>query len=153
MHTKIIGIGSPFSDDNLGRVVITALQSITLPSSCELAYFDRPNYALLSALEEVDCAILVDAILSDKAAGSVHVFEGLDWPDSVSPISSHGLDLKACMTLGHSLRILPHTLFFMGIEAEKTDSSLTMSERVLTQVPVLIETILSKLPDKPSNGP
>lgn len=75
MKLRVIGLGSPHGDDQIGWEVIRLLQQQTLPTSVELLQLDRPGPALISYLHDCDHAILIDAC---DAGWPVGEFRALD---------------------------------------------------------------------------
>jgi len=112
---RVIGIGSPFGDDAVGWRVIELLRG-RLVSGVELLALDRPGPGLVTALEGVEHAVIIDAIRSGGSAGDLHriAFEALAWaPDSPS---SHGFGVAHALRLAAALGSLPPRLEIHTIE-------------------------------------
>lgn len=119
MHcTKIIGIGSPFGLDQIGKIMIDKLRAeLPIQENVELVYLDRPGYYLLEHLRDTDTVHLIDAIQSDKPLGYIHCYHypNIDFK-SQQLTSSHAWDLKQVLLLAETLEYLPNKLVIHGIE-------------------------------------
>ena len=121
----IIGIGSPFGDDQLGWQIVDALEhSSSLPASWQSVSFikaDRPGINLLELMRDCDTVIIVDAMKSGAPAGTIRRFNDAEIEQNDIPLSSHGFGVAAALTLARALDQMPKTLVLYGIEADSTD--------------------------------
>lgn len=114
----IIGIGSPYGDDQVGWRVIEHLQHLPEADKITILTRDRPGIRLLEDLEGRRSTILIDAVQSGAPAGTLHDFD-VGRLDKISTLtSSHGFGLAETLSLGKALGILPVTLSIYGIEIE-----------------------------------
>lgn len=120
----MIGIGSPYGDDQAGWRVAEYLRQLPEAAGIEVLIRDRPGSRLLEDLEYCASAILVDAIHSDAPAGTLHCLT-IDSLAEVSSItSSHGFGLVETLSLGEALGILPSRLLIYGVEIEPAQTIL-----------------------------
>ena len=77
---RIVGIGSPFGDDQAGWRVIELLRG-RLDDDVELVALDRPGAALVSWMEGSDRFILVDAVNPRGSPGRISRID----PDAAPP--------------------------------------------------------------------
>jgi sulfhydrogenase subunit alpha len=117
--TVVIGIGSPYGNDSLGREVIQRLQQdkkLKQNPAVKLIYLDRPGFRLLDFIQPDDRVILVDAVSSSQAPGSL-VRLGLD---DIKPqekqISTHNVGLADTLQTGRILLQLPKLGLLLGLE-------------------------------------
>ena len=71
MRALVIGIGSPHGDDAIGLLVAQRLASEPLPEGVTVVERDRPGLSLLDDLESTPAVVIVDALRSGAAPGSV----------------------------------------------------------------------------------
>lgn len=71
MRALVIGIGSPHGDDAVGLMVAERLAREPLPEGVHVVARDRPGLSLLDDLETAPAAVIVDALRSGAAPGSV----------------------------------------------------------------------------------
>jgi hydrogenase maturation protease len=120
---KIIGIGSPFGLDQIGKIMIDKLQAeLPQQENVELVYLDRPGYYLLEHIRDSKTVHLIDAIQSDKPLGYIHRYEypNIDFK-SQQLISSHACDLKQVLQLAEALGYSPKKLIIHGVEIGSED--------------------------------
>jgi len=118
---RIIGIGSPFGDDQLGWHVVDALQrnaQLEQFPRQQLSFIktDRPGTHLLELMQDAEVVILVDAMKSGAPAGTIRCFEGPEIEAVSSPLSSHGFGVMSALKLGQALGSLPGRVILYGIE-------------------------------------
>lgn len=111
---RIIGIGSPFGDDQVGWRVIELLQN-RLAEEVDLVALDRPGAALINWMKGVHWLILIDALSSGAAPGSLVRIDPGNLQQE-SRLSSHDLALSDTLNLAQSLDCLPSRIDIYGIE-------------------------------------
>jgi len=117
----IIGIGSPFGDDQLGWHIVDMLQQDTrlaqLPRQ-QMTFIktDRPGARLLELMQGAEMVIMIDAMESGASPGTIKCFEGHEIEALISPLSSHGFGVGSALKLGQALGNLPNKVILYGIE-------------------------------------
>jgi len=101
-ETLVAGIGSPHGADRLGWAVIDALQHASLPVPVKLVACSLPS-ELTPLLLDASRAIVIDALLGDGPAGTIHVLRATDLPRAALRLSSHGLGLVEAVQLASAL--------------------------------------------------
>ena len=117
-RVRIVGIGSPYGDDQAGWLTIDALLANGIRASSEvvIAKLDRPGANLIPLLESAAWVILVDAMQSHGPAGRIQRFDQQDWPGYCHGFSSHGFGVLDALSLAQALGALPPRLDLYGIE-------------------------------------
>lgn len=118
---RILGIGSPYGDDDLGWRAIDVLESTHLadrlrPHDVELHRLDRPGPLLIELLSGADLVLILDAMSSGRAPGTLCRVDLSDLETVLTPLSSHGLDLPASLALARSLGMVDASVVIVGIE-------------------------------------
>ncbi|HYA18874.1 MAG TPA: hydrogenase maturation protease [Bryobacteraceae bacterium] len=113
---RVIGIGSPFGDDAAGLEAARILAR-NPPPGCEVLAADRPGAGLLELLDTSKPVILIDAVRSGAAPGTLHElsFDDLDRCGSRF-VSSHELGVGASIQLARKLGCAPAPGWVLGIE-------------------------------------
>lgn len=111
---RIIGLGSPFGDDDAGWRVLDRLRG-RLPAAIDLQTLDRPGAALINWFEGVTHLLVIDAISGCPTPGKVlHLV-----PDELRPpigqLSSHHLDLPQTLALASAIHRLPARIEIIGV--------------------------------------
>lgn len=130
-RVKVIGIGSPFGDDQLGWQVIEEMQQDTIgqtkrenQSKLKLSFIqtDRPGIQLLELIKNTDIAIIVDAIDKKNCAGQMLQLDRAQLINTDHSVSSHAIGVSEALSLGHAIGSLPEEIILFGIciDTEKT---------------------------------
>lgn len=118
---RILGIGSPHGEDDLGWRAIEALESTDLSDrlrshALELRRLDRPGPSLVEALPGADIVLILDAMSSGSAPGSMRRLHHAELETVLAPLSSHGLDVPASLALAGALGMVEPPIAVIGIE-------------------------------------
>jgi hydrogenase maturation protease len=115
---RILCIGSPAEPDNLGFLAAHALMGQFDPDKVEVLALDRPGPRLIEHMRGADTVILVDAVKSGAAPGTLYRLEGRALDGLVAHhTSSHGFGLAETLALADRMGELPPHLKFIGLEA------------------------------------
>jgi hydrogenase maturation protease len=114
----VYGIGNTMrGDDAVGLVVARRLKEM-LPEHVEVREHGDDCLALLDLWERLEEAVVVDAMLGGKPAGTIFVWDASDRPlpsEGGFP-STHAFGLAEAIQLGRVLRRLPKRLMVYGIQ-------------------------------------
>lgn len=113
-----IGIGNDLrTDDGIGLWVARRL-SVQNPDSMKIIEASGEGAALISAWQDADVVVLVDAVSSGAAPGTIHRFDVHQDPIPVQfrTFSTHAFGVAEAIELGRAMRLLPGQLIFYGIE-------------------------------------
>lgn len=149
-QARIIGIGSPFGDDRIGWDAIVALETSGIlerfPAGAVAACCcDRPGGGLLMLFDGVELAIVIDAMRSGAALGTVRKFSANELEPEQDFVSSHGVSVAETVALGRVLDLLPATLLLYGIEVQRAMPAAELHPRVRAAIPVLLRAIAMDL--------
>jgi hydrogenase maturation protease len=143
----VIGIGQSLrGDDGLGLEVLrqwrekfqeTASRHEVQSEACEL-----PGLALLDLLNDVDTAILVDAVQGQAAPGTIHLLNESELSAFTSDAkSAHGWGLAETLQLGNELRATKTKVKVVGIQAEQMTMGAGLSKAVKDAIPIACEVL------------
>lgn len=140
----IIGIGNEYrSDDAVGLLVARTLQVRTLPNT-HMIEATGEGTALLEAWKEADSVILVDAVISQAPAGTIHRLDAQI--DSLSPdlfaLSTHAFSVAEAVELARALGNLPQRLVLYGIEGQNFTAGIGLSPEVERAAAEAVEEII-----------
>ncbi len=139
---RIIGIGSPLGDDQVGWRVVDALKDRLSPE-VELIKLDRPGTGLIPLLENARHVILIDAMQGGGAPGIIRHFRNDEWMDYRQGLSSHGVGVFDSLRLANELAALPETIELYGIEIGTAMPGGSFSEAVMAAAETLADTIVN----------
>lgn len=151
MRVLVLGVGNVLMrDEALGvRAVEELGRRFRFPEGVELLDGGTCGIELLSYISDKDYLIVVDAVRSGNAPGTVVRIEGEDVPARfMTRISPHQLgisDLLATATIsGH----LPEKIVLFGIEPKTIELGLGLSDEVKAGLERLIEVVLKELSEQ-----
>ena len=150
---KIIGIGSPFSDDRLGWEVINKLEQELVPDDkFALLTCDRPNLGLVNLMQGTEEVILIDAIRSGCEPGNLVRLNHDEIMQKPDLLSSHDFGVQQAIALAQALNELPPKLTFYGIEIGDLNYSEQLSSCITNAIPKLVTHIKNQIISRQLDG-
>lgn len=123
MRIKVLGIGSPFGDDQAGWKVAEGLtqhlvqDSDVLPFVC-IESHDRPGIRLIELMKGFNTVFIIDAIKSGREVGTIHQFQKENIEEVENKFSTHNISILQALQLASALNELPENIQFYGIEID-----------------------------------
>jgi len=114
--TRIIGVGSPFGDDRVGWRVIELLRNYKA-DGVQLVQLDRPGAALVLWLDGVEHVVIVDAMHSDAAIGTIRHVDPQELSACAAGASTHSHGVAEALQLARAIDALPKRLQIIAITA------------------------------------
>jgi len=145
---RVIGIGNPFrGDDGVGISVVRHLQNRSLSGKITLLEQGGEATALLEQLDGAEAVILVDAVQSGAAPGTVHRFDAAEQPlpSGVLRCSTHNFSVHEALEMARALDRLPQRVTVYGIEGDSFDPGEGLSPEVQRGVVTAAEQIILEL--------
>ena len=135
---RIIGVGSPFGQDQLGWQAAEALLAANLTGRFPVGFVtitssDRPGAALLAQMRGADCVLIIDALQSGATPGTIRCLEQQALADDPGLVSSHDFGVSAALELGQVLGDLPGYVRVLGIEMDPEENLATALPAALIQ--------------------
>jgi len=143
----LIGVGNPFrGDDGVGSVVIRRLRGQNLPGFTILEE-TGDGAELLEAWQGASAVILVDAVQSGVAPGTIHRLDAAaeKLPQWFSHCSTHAFGVAEAIELARTLGELPASLIVYGIEGLDFSAGTSLSPEVAASVPGVVSSILAEI--------
>jgi hydrogenase maturation protease len=118
-----------------------------LSDGVELIEAGTPGLNLLDLWDGADRVIIVDAVKSGAAPGTVHSFDAsLLPPRDVMPVSSHGVNIIDAVELGRLLGRLPAELTVIGVEIRSEEPwHVGLTPEVAAAVPRACQRVLEMI--------
>ncbi len=133
---RIVGIGSPHGDDQIGWRLVQELSN--LDQSGFSAHAVSTPIGLLDRIDDCDALIVIDACDAGRTPGTVLVRE---WPailEGESHASSHGLGVDSALRLAESLGKLPPRVLLFGVQASQCEPSDDLSPALREAWPAIV---------------
>ena len=142
--TLILGVGNILlRDEGIGVRVVEYLQQQTLPEGIELVDGGTAGADLIDVLADRKTIIIIDAVDSDKPAGTILKLTPDDLaPQSPNPLSLHDLDIPQTLKMTDMLGCASKRVICFGIVPETVAPGLELSEKLSQLMPKLSHTIL-----------
>ncbi len=142
-RTVVIGVGNEFrSDDALGILVARELRR-RHSGDIRVVEADGDLSSLLDVWDGADNLLIVDVVNGAGPPGSVVRFDVSHTriPTHLFSGGTHGFGVAEAVELGRELHRLPPTVLFYGIVGESFENGQGLSDRVLKNIPDLLQMI------------
>jgi hydrogenase maturation protease len=156
----VVGLGSPDrGDDAVGGEVARAVAALALPQ-VEVVEHEDPT-DLIELWSGRDPVVVIDAVCSDAAPGTLHILETGDGRDPLAPSAwartgrggTHAFGLAAAIDLARVLRRLPRRLVLVGVEAEGFEHGAPLSPAVAAGVPSAVRAVVERVHPAAADSP
>lgn len=145
----VIGVGNSLRrDDAAGLEVARALRAMAAGSEIVVREEEGETLALLDAWEGARAVVLVDAVCSGAAPGTVHRIDASEGPlpDHLrSSSSTHAVGLAEAIELARALGRLPARVVLFGLEGRCFDAGSELSPELRALVDPLAERVLGEV--------
>ncbi|WP_415885986.1 hydrogenase maturation protease [Neptuniibacter sp. QD37_6] len=140
MKLAIFGLGSSHGDDQIGWVLVDALQGL-LPEGVICEKLTSPAHSLVTLLPQFDQVIVIDACEMEQKAGEYRYIEDgsgfLHMQNA--PVSSHTLGISESWQLLLKLKqSLPQISLFL-VQLGQTETMASVSDCIAAQIPNMVE--------------
>lgn len=146
--TLILGVGNYLqSDDGVSVHALADLQSSgRVPEHVDVVDGGTCGLDLLHFLEGVEKLVLVDAVHSGCAAGTIIKLRGDEVPAYLAlKISPHDIGLPDLMATARLRDLYPPQVVVVGIEPQSLDFGVDLSPVVAARLPDLNQAILAEI--------
>lgn len=145
--TVVIGLGNPLmGDDGLGLAALAALRERGVEDDVELVDGGTWGLALLPEIESAARVLLLDAIDTGSAAGTLHILRRADLPRYLKTrVSPHEVDLHDVLALAELRGTLPAETVAIGLQPGRVDVGCELSDPVRDRLDELVTAALRQL--------
>ena len=145
MRTVVIGVGNAFrGDDAVGLEVAERLRG---RAGLDVVVCEQEPIQLLDAWAEADLALLVDAVSSGAAPGTIHRLDATAQPVPATVFrgSTHAFGVAEVVELGRALGRLPGRLLVFGVEGAEFRAGDELTPAVAAAVEPLVDELLEEV--------
>jgi len=146
--TLILGVGNLLlSDEGVGIQVVERLkETYQFPENVQLLDGGTLGMNLLYYLEGVENLLLIDAVETGKAPGTLIRLEGEEVPTFFSlKMSPHQMGVPDMLFAAKLTDLYPQTVVLWGVQPHKFDATLDLSPAVSAQMEPLMNNICQEL--------
>jgi hydrogenase maturation protease len=144
----VLGLGNVLlGDDGLGAAALARLErDYVIPSGVRLEDGGTLGLSLLGLIAESERVILVDAIRTDAAGGTLARFEGTDVIDAVRDrLSPHQVGVADLLDAARLIDCYPSAVTLLGLVPEVIELALERSHAVDAALQKLVEAIVHEV--------
>ena len=146
-HVRVIGIGNEWrGDDAVGLLAARGLQGL-VSDRAEVVEAESAGVELLELMKGVGAVLLIDAVRSGQAPGTIHRLDASAGPvaPSLFPRSTHAVGVAEALELARTLGVLPNKVIVYGIEAGDTNIGHPLSPAVGHALDEVVELVLQEI--------
>ena len=142
----MVGIGNAWQGDDAAGLAAAERLRRRVGDNVEVLELEGEPVSLVEALERADDVILVDAVRSGAAPGTVHRIDASHEPvpATLSAASTHTLGVGEAIELARALGRLPRRVVLYGIEAESIAAGAQLTPAVERAVDDAVEEVLAE---------
>ena len=151
MKVAVIGIGQSLRGDDAAGLEAIRQWREKYPETAsrpevQVEASELPGLALLDMIEDVDAAILIDAVRSFAKPGTIHRLSEEELLSFTSDAkSAHGWGVAETLGMGRLLGMVNIPIRLIGIEAEQMTLGAGMSKVVRDSIPTVCKVIQEEI--------
>lgn len=148
---RVVGVGSPFGDDQLGWRVAELLKKEIklhryLGESLDIQICDRPGLALVNLMKNVKNFYIIDALQTKQnPIGHLYRINGESIKTDDGFLSTHGFGIAQALALAKALNQLPGQIIIYGIEINEGEKKFTLSLPIKNACQELAQQIMQEI--------
>ncbi|MEJ2008688.1 MAG: hydrogenase maturation protease [Acidobacteriota bacterium] len=143
----VIGVGNRFrGDDAAGLLVVSLLRDMGLDSSLIIEHSGE-GAALMETWKGADAVIMIDAVSSGGAPGTIHRLDPIrnPLPAQMFHGSTHAFSLPDAIEMARALDELPPRLLVFGIEGRNFQAGDEVSPELNKALPEVAKLVLKTM--------
>lgn len=144
---KVIGVGNAMRGDDAAGPLVARRVRAHAPAGVEVYEASGEGASLMDAWAGADLVLLVDAVRSGAAPGTIHRFDAHAerLPVGFFHYSTHAFSLAEAVELARALGALPPRLIVYGIEGHDYDAGAGLSEQVEARLDEVARRVLQEI--------
>lgn len=141
---RIIGLGNGMrGDDAVGLLAARRIRQ-AVGDRVEAIEAEMAGVDLVELMKGAHIVMLIDAVHSGKAPGSIHRLDASVSPigGQIFPRSSHAIGVSEAIELARLMDVLPATVIVYGVEVGNTEFGQPLSTPVATALDKVVDRIV-----------
>ncbi len=142
----VIGVGNALRGDDAAGLAVARHLRERVPSGTRVLELEGDLSVLLDAWQGAECVVLVDAMTTGAAPGTVLRLDVRDAPLAARSFhgSTHSFGIAEAVDLARALGRLPPRLVVYGIEGKRFDAGSGMSPEVSAASEQVVDQVLAE---------
>ena len=148
MNVLILGVGNLLlTDEGVGVHTVNALlRDYKMPDGVEIVDGGTSGIQLLTFIAKADHLIILDAVKTGQAPGSIIRLDGEEVPTFFrTKVSPHQFGLSDVLAAARLTGEQPNNITLFGVEPVSMELGMALSEKVASQVARLVELVVVEL--------
>jgi hydrogenase maturation protease len=143
----VIGIGNAYRSDDAAGLIGARRVKEQVSEHCSVIEHTGEGTALIELWKDADQVIVIDAVRTGAAPGTVSRFDATlsPLPASMFRDSTHAFSLVEAVELGRALNQLPRQLIVYGVEGQKFQAGTNLCPAVQFGIEGVVERVLQEL--------
>ncbi|MCL5266826.1 MAG: hydrogenase maturation protease [Bacteroidetes bacterium] len=147
VNITIVGVGNEFrGDDGAGVLVVRKLRE-KVPADVRTAELMGDQSDLLELMRSTDALVIIDAVRSSAAAGTIFRVDASEepMPENFFSFSTHAFDSAQVVELARALKALPRKVIFYGIVGKEFSYTSRLTPDVTESINLIQTNILNEI--------
>ncbi|MGZ4145050.1 MAG: hydrogenase maturation protease [Actinomycetota bacterium] len=143
---RVIGAGNAWRGDDAAGLAVADRVRAALPDADVTSWEGEP-IGLLDMLDTTEDVVIVDAVSSGAAPGTIHRFDAAEGPIP-APFAgrgTHTLSIADAIELARALGRLPARVELVGVEGARFDAGAELSADVARAVAAVADDLIAQL--------
>lgn len=117
VNITIVGVGNEFRGDDGAGILAVRMLKEKVPADVRTAELAGDQSDLLESMRSCDALVIIDAVRSAAAAGTIFRVDASEdpIPEHFFSFSTHAFDSAQAVELARTLKLLPRKVIFYGI--------------------------------------
>src|SRR5271157_1894466 len=143
----VIGIGNAYRSDDAAGLIAARRVRERVPECASVIEHTGDGATLMELWKDVEAVIVIDAVRSGAAPGTVSRFDAAlrPLPASMFRDSTHTFGLAEAVELSRALKQLPRRLVVYGVEAKNFEAGTNLSPAIEFALQTAVERVLQEL--------
>jgi hydrogenase maturation protease len=143
----VIGIGNAYRSDDAAGLIAARRVREQMSERGSVIEHTGDGAALMELWKDADLVIVIDAVRSGAAPGTVSRFDAAPRPLPASMFrdSTHAFGLAEAVELSRALKQLPRRLIVYGVEAKNFEAGTNLSPAIEFALQAVVERVLQEL--------
>jgi len=143
----VIGIGNAYRSDDAAGLIAARRGRQQGPECGSVIEHAGEGAALMELWKDADTVIVIDAVRSGAAPGTISRFDAAlrPLPASMFRDSTHVFGLAEAVELSRALKQLPRPLIVYGVEAQNLEAGTNLSPAIEFAIQTVVERVLQEL--------
>ena len=142
----IVGIGNEYRGDDAVGLIVTRRLKLRLADSVAVLEQGGDGAALMEAWRGAETVIVIDAVVSGAAPGTIHRFDAntRPIPEGALRCSTHAFGVAEAIELSRALGDLPGSLVVYGVEGKNFAPGVGLSPEVENAACIVVRRVFAE---------